>query len=578
MTKNNKESLLKEMLFSIKFSISTKPCLAIFIIILNLVLAVLYGLNVYFFAKSVIMFFAIYLASQLIIAFIELILNYMVKKIKVMAANDLDLKIANKLNKMPFANLISNKNFRDNQLAHGGIRAITYSFQAWLEVFASIIKLLFTAIVVFSFNVWIGVAIVISFVPMLLINSVIEKKNFSFDMQNIDLEREKNSYEKVLISNEGIADSRNFNSKNIFLSKWKVANKNINENFLKINLNQEISLNLMSIIEFFVFVLILCLSIFFAVNGTLAIGQFVAITASIKLMQNDIAEIADKIGYLYSQILKSKFVRLFLNEEEEKNGTIKLEEFQSFKLENVSFSYSQQEGSNTPVKKVLDSLNFEVHKGERIAIVGENGSGKTTLISILLGLLKASDGKFMINGIEMCDVEKSSFRKLLSVVSQSSERYFLTLRENVALGEISKIDQTEQIEECLDKSHFDKGEQRALDNQLGRIFEGLEFSGGQWQKIAISRSFFKDSAKIFVFDEPTSAIDAIVEEKILNQFIKETKDKTAIIISHRLSLCKKVDKIAFMENGKIVEFGTHEELLAKKGKYAKMFLSQQKWY
>jgi ATP-binding cassette subfamily B protein len=117
-----------------------------------------------------------------------------------------------------------------------------------------------------------------------------------------------------------------------------------------------------------------------------------------------------------------------------------------------------------------------------------------------------------------------------------------------------------------------------LNKQIGKEFDGLEFSGGEWQKIAIGRAFFKDDAKIYVMDEPTSALDAIVEEKVLNNFINETNGRTAIIISHRLSLTKKVDRVIFMENGQIVEEGSHKALMAKNGKYAAMFKSQQKWY
>ncbi len=241
---------------------------------------------------------------------------------------------------------------------------------------------------------------------------------------------------------------------------------------------------------------------------------------------------------------------------------------ESITLENVSFKYPNSD------KYALSFINLAVRKGEKIAILGENGSGKTTLSKVLLGLYPAEQGQILYDGKAITDFTKESFYAGISAIAQDFVSYNLTVRENVAISDIARIDDDPAIQATLSDAGMVENN---LDAMMGREFGGKELSGGQWQKLAIARGLFKES-EIILLDEPTSALDPLIETEILTKFIKAAEGKTALIISHRIGLCKLVDRIVVMKDGRVAETGTHSELIASSGKYAKLYKSQAKRY
>lgn len=212
-------------------------------------------------------------------------------------------------------------------------------------------------------------------------------------------------------------------------------------------------------------------------------------------------------------------------------------------------------------------------------VLGVNGSGKTTLSKLILNLYPPIRGEIQYDHRASLNIEKGSLYSYLSVVPQNFTSYCLTLRENVAISDLKHLNDDSLVTQTLKSTGLTSllNEAGGLDGQLGREFGGKELSGGQWQKLAIARGFFKES-QFIILDEPTSALDPLIETEILQQFIELAKDKTAVIISHRVGLCKLADRIIVMKDGRICESGKHDELIERDGEYKRLYTSQEQWY
>ena len=244
-------------------------------------------------------------------------------------------------------------------------------------------------------------------------------------------------------------------------------------------------------------------------------------------------------------------------------------------FKNVTFKYPNSDNV------VLSNVSFKINRGEKIAIVGVNGAGKTTIIKLLLRFYEPNEGQILLNGIDIKEYSLSEYRKLFSVCFQNLTTYSMTLRENVALSDIDRASEENEIWNSIFSSglEFEKSSEITLDTPLTRAFEdsGFEPSGGQRQKIVIARAFFKN-APFVILDEPSSALDPIAEDHIFGSFSKLCGEKSGILISHRLSNIIMVDKIIYLESGSLLECGTHKDLMALKGRYAEMYHLQADKY
>lgn len=263
----------------------------------------------------------------------------------------------------------------------------------------------------------------------------------------------------------------------------------------------------------------------------------------------------------------------FIDIDEDVHGTEKFEpNFDKINVKNVCFAYP-----NTDHLAISD-ISLDIKKNESIAIVGNNGSGKTTLVKLLTDLYKVQEGEILYGTQNIKDLETKEFYQNVSIVSQDFVKYEMTLQENIGISDWKQMGNTDKIQELLKQMDLlELSEVDALNTLLGSEFDGRDLSIGQWQKLAIARGMFKESSMI-VLDEPTAALDPIMETTILKMFLQIAKEKTAIIVSHRIGICREVDKIIVMKKGKVVEIGNHDELLAKKGEYYQLYKMQQKWY
>ena len=248
---------------------------------------------------------------------------------------------------------------------------------------------------------------------------------------------------------------------------------------------------------------------------------------------------------------------------------------QGFKFEDVGFKYLHSE------RWANRHLNFTLHPGEKLALVGENGAGKTTLVKLLARLYDPTEGQILLDGIDLKEYDLTDLRMNIGIIFQDYLRYQMTFSQNIAVGNIRQKENRELIQAAAKQSLADDLAKKLpdhYDQMLGkRFYDGVELSGGEWQKVAIARAYMRD-AQLLILDEPTSALDARAEYEVFQRFAELTKGKSAVLISHRFSTVRMADRILVLEKGELVEIGSHEELLLKGGRYAELFNLQAAGY
>ena len=246
-----------------------------------------------------------------------------------------------------------------------------------------------------------------------------------------------------------------------------------------------------------------------------------------------------------------------------------------FEFRDVSFAYP---GSD---HQVLDRVSFRFDAGERIALIGENGAGKTTLVKLLARLYDPTEGAILLDGVDLRDYDVDSLRGEIGVIFQDYMRYDMLVRENIGFGRIDELDNQERVESAARKSlaepliaQLSSGYRQ----MLGRRFDnGVDLSAGQWQKIALARAYMRD-AQVLILDEPTASLDARAEYEVFLRFADLTRDRMAVLISHRFSTVRMADRILVLADGRVVEQGSHQQLVALGGRYAELFELQAAGY
>jgi ATP-binding cassette subfamily B protein len=246
-----------------------------------------------------------------------------------------------------------------------------------------------------------------------------------------------------------------------------------------------------------------------------------------------------------------------------------------FEFNQVGFQYPNTD------KWVVRNMSFQLKAGEKLAFVGENGAGKTTLIKLLLGFYEPTEGEIKLDGIPIQEYDPEAYQAYFGVIFQDFVRFELTLKENIAVGSIEEIENELRILDAADRSLAKQviaDLPEGINQQLGKRFKsGKDLSGGQWQKVAMARAYMKD-APVMILDEPTSALDARAESEAFDRFIKLSDGKTAVIISHRFSTVRIADRILVLKDGKVLELGSHDELMANDELYAELFRLQAAGY
>jgi ATP-binding cassette, subfamily B, bacterial len=315
-----------------------------------------------------------------------------------------------------------------------------------------------------------------------------------------------------------------------------------------------------------------------AIAGSISLGEMTMYLLVFNQGQSTFAAALTSIGGMYEDNLYLANLYEFLEQPmpQSQGKVTQGISNDGIRFENVCFSYP---GSQQPV---LTDISLHLKPGEKLAIVGENGSGKTTLIKLLTNLYTPTSGRILLDGVDLNDWDIDILRSRIGVIFQNFVQYQFTVGENVGVGDVAHLDDRKEWEIAADKgmaTPFVKDLPAGFDTQLGKWFKGgRELSGGQWQKIALSRAFMRSNADILILDEPTAAMDAAAEMDIFDRFRSLTQDRMVVLISHRFSTVRMADKIVVMASGEIIEQGSHEQLLKAGGRYAHLFSLQAAGY
>ena len=415
----------------------------------------------------------------------------------------------------------------------------------------------------------------LSFTPTLLAHIFRTKVFAKAEDKAAPIRREFDYYELCLTGREYFKETRILGAFSYFKKLYTDSLSWLNKLDFRASFKASIVELFVKMLSLFGYIGILLLMFDLLMKGKISIGAFAAIFTSLEMVFSLMREmIVDNLGESAKNLSRVQNYLRFLQMPERDGAVIELPTNCSIDLCGISFSYPNAG------QKAVDNVTVNIQHGETIAIVGENGSGKTTLVRLITGLYLPDEGEILYGEVSTKTVSVSSLFKNISAVFQKYQRYQMTLRENVGISNADDVVSDTALDMVSVQAGLDKNDGSFLngyETMLSREFDGVDLSGGQWQRVAIARSFFR-THQIIVLDEPTAAIDPIEETKIYNRFAEISKNKTTVIVTHRLGSVKLADRILVMKQGKLVEQGIHADLIAVNGEYARLYKSQEQWY
>lgn len=415
------------------------------------------------------------------------------------------------------------------------------------------------------------ISVIFVFIPCLISRFTYIKMFKNLENDSSPLRIKVNYYEKCLIDKQYFKETRLLGISKYFLGIYKENLKKLNALNFNIQLKKsfiDLFLNSITVIGYTCIIFMLFI---FVIKKEISIGSFVAVLTSISTLYRFMNKLVlERLSWALENIGSIENFLDFINEDSKGKNKFEKVEFENITLKNVSFKYPNLQ------QNILSNINLTIKKGETIAIVGQNGSGKTTLCKIIAGLYPIQSGEILYDNINLENIKYYN----TSAIFQNFCKYEMILKDNVSISQIKDSENNDKILKSIKKSGLILQNDlfyNNIDTMLGKEFDGIDLSGGQWQRIAIARGLFKEH-NFIILDEPTSAIDPIEETNLYNNFSNICKNKTAILVTHRLGSVKLADRIIVLKNGKIVEEGSHKELIIKDGEYKKLYSSQKKWY
>lgn len=532
--------------------------------------------EIYFPILSLLLVVAVNWISEKLVAFMNVKLELKLKR-------EYRVSITNKIAKLKYSYIENEESLNlISRVSKEPEIIIKNTYNYFLSMIALIVRISGVLGLLFFYSWWAALIIVVVSIPLFIL--AIEGGKAIYEVsKEVAKERRKSDYIGLVLTSREFVDERSLFSYGEGLSeKWIGIYENVRKREYKVERTRKIKSNLGGLITSLLSVLILILFLKPLSDGGLTIGVFISIGYGVMGLIQDMSW---RLSWLIEELTKSreyfKEVRAFLILEEE-IGAIELPtnniNLETLEFKNVSFKYPGTE------VYILKDLSFKIEGGKHYAIVGANGSGKTTLTKLITGLYNEFSGEILINGKEISSYNQSELKGLTSVIYQDFAKYFISVKDNIALGNVNHMDdkgfdnvikeasKTIEIEEKINSL------ENGFNSTLGKLKEeSVDLSGGQWQRIAMARSIVSE-AELRILDEPTSALDPVSESKVYENFEKISKNKTTIFISHRLGSTKLANEIFVLGNGKLVEKGSHNELMELDGVYKDMYESQREWY
>ena len=449
-----------------------------------------------------------------------------------------------------------------------------------LSQLQDLITMLFLAAGLIIFNPWLILLLIVAVIPAFLGESYFNDKNYSLNRRQTPQRRELDYIRYIGASDETAREVKIFNLSAFLTDRFRqLSNQFYRDNkalVIKRSLWGTIFAILGSAGYYGAYIFIIATTI----SGKQSIGALTFLAGSFRQLRSLLENILSRFTTLSQGAIYLKDFFDFFDIEPKIKLAPNARSFPKniqtgFVFENVGFKYHHSE------KWANRHLSFTLHAGEKLALVGENGAGKTTLVKLLARLYDPTEGRILLDGHDLKEYNLMELRKGVGVIFQDYIRYQMTVSQNIAIGNIEEKENESLIQQAAKQSLADILIQQLPDKYeqaLGKRFnQGVELSGGEWQKVALARAYMKE-AQLLILDEPTAALDARAEYEVFERFTELTKGKTAVIISHRFSTVRMADRILVLDKGTLLESGDHFTLLQQNGRYAELFNLQAKGY
>ena len=444
------------------------------------------------------------------------------------------------------------------------------------DLICNTVSFLISLVIVGKYNILLAIATVILVIPKYVFDVFADKKHREFNIGIAGDQRKMKYYGDALQYSDILLEAKLNGAEDYFTKQYIRISSKLNAQISRHRVKYGLLTLLMDIIANLSFFVVIILTVFDALSGKISIGTIQYSWSIVDNLKNRFAAMLQNVSTLKnnrdSMVLLSKFVEENHAIESSKGEVCPAENL-TIEFEHVVFAYP---GTN---HNVLDDVNFIIHSGDKIGLVGLNGSGKTTIVKLLMRFYDPSNGMIKINGKDIRTYDIKSVRAVFSTLFQESIPYiFIPLRDGIALSRYSQRENTPMLEQACKRSGFfsilqAKGADYDMilnDPMCIQMENSFNLSGGEWQKLALARTYFRDTA-FYIFDEPSASLDVFAEEKIFEDFSRLSEANTAVLISHRLANMKFCNKILVLDQGKIAEQGSHEDLLAINGIYARLF-------
>ncbi len=438
----------------------------------------------------------------------------------------------------------------------------------------------FLSVGLVAFNPWLIFLLVVAVIPAFIGESYFNDRTYMLTRSQTPERRELDYIRYIGASDETAKEVKIFNLSGFIIERFKKLSGKFYKDNSRLSIKRSVWGTLFAVIGSAGYYAAYIVIIIKTVTGDISIGELTFLAGSFRQLRSLLEGILSRFTSVSQGAV---YLRDFFDFFEIKPKIVVSSQprpfprpiQQGFIFENVGFKYSNSD------KWANRNLNFTLHAGEKLALVGENGAGKTTLVKLLARLYDPTEGRILLDGHDLKGYGIVELRKEIGIIFQDYLRYQMSFAQNIAVGNIEEIENRELIERSAQKSLANMIAEKLAgkyDQALGRRFnEGVELSGGEWQKIALARAYMKD-AQIMILDEPTAALDARAEYEVFQRFAELAKGKTTVVISHRFSTVRMADRILVLEKGRMIEEGSHVELLEKNGRYAELFHLQALGY
>ncbi len=456
----------------------------------------------------------------------------------------------------------------------------TMTQMTWLffDIVSAFINVITTFVIVCTYKWWLGIATLLLLVPYFLYNKKHTEHRMEMEKQQLRDNRKKDYYSGLFFDNNVQFEIKLNNIGSYFLNK----RNEVWEKLFRINFHENIKHNIINtlimIINLSSEFLVITISALDVIHKIIGIGDLQYNLSIVSRLRNQTQTLMNSIDVFLNDNDRLTELREFMDikSEVEKSGTLKPSNNPKIEFCNVSFRYPNAE------QYVLKDCSFTIEPHEKIGLIGLNGAGKSTIIKLMFRFYDPEEGCIKLDGVDLKEYDVYAVRKVFGVLFQDYVTYCLPLREIIALSDFDNRFNDEKLKKACDisgASEVIKDWENGFDSVLGRYYadNGKDLSGGQWQLVGLARAYFKDS-EYMILDEPSAALDPISEDRIFEQLYHLSEGKSSVTISHRLSNTTLADKILVIDDGRIIEQGSHFELLKQNGKYAHLFNLQASKY